>query len=139
MQDPLDTLRSELDERLAELRPLVSEYERLRAAAAALDAIDAGAEAAQPEQPATVRRGAQSQGNGAPKRKRTRSPRGENRAKLLAALNERPGVSVNELAAASGIQRSGVYALLRRLTEEGMADKRDLPGGGAGYALRSAT
>ncbi len=54
--DLLERIRSEIDERLAQLRPLLSEYERLTAAAETLAAVDATplAAAASPPPPAAV-------------------------------------------------------------------------------------
>ncbi len=49
--DLLARIRSEIDERLAQLRPLLSEYERLTAAAETLAAVDAEAEAPYAERP----------------------------------------------------------------------------------------
>jgi hypothetical protein len=64
-----------------------------------------------------------------------RAPRGANREAVLAVVRERPGVTANELAAASGVTGGTLYALLRRLTEQGELAKRELPGGQTGYAL----
>ena len=44
-----------------------------------------------------------------------------------------------ELAAASGVTGGALSALLRRLTEAGELEKRELPGGQTGYALRAET
>src|SRR4051794_12006373 len=66
---------------------------------------------------------------------RARAPRGANREAVLAVVRERPGVSAGELAAASGVSGGTLYALLRRLTEQGELAKRELPGGQTGYVL----
>ncbi len=42
------------------------------------------------------------------------------------------------LASASGIARPTLYNLLNTLTERGELIKRDLPGGGSGYALAAS-
>jgi len=47
--DFLDEKRDEIDDRLAELKPLVDEYNRLRAASAALAGVDGGTRADVPE------------------------------------------------------------------------------------------
>jgi hypothetical protein len=65
----------------------------------------------------------------------TRAPRGANRAAVLAVVRERPGVPTSELAAASGVTGGTLYALLRRLTEQGELARRELPGGHTGYAI----
>jgi hypothetical protein len=66
---------------------------------------------------------------------RARAPRGANREAVLAVVRERPGVTASELAVASGVTGGTLYALLRRLTEQGELDKRELPGGQVGYRL----
>src|SRR4051812_34915156 len=66
---------------------------------------------------------------------RARAPRGANREAVLAVVRERPGVTASELAAASGVTGGTLYALLRRLTEAGELEKRELPGGQTGYAI----
>jgi hypothetical protein len=72
---------------------------------------------------------------GSAKPARARAPRGANREAVLAVVRDRPGVTANELAAASGVTGGTLYALLRRLTEQGELAKRELPGGQTGYAL----
>ena len=66
---------------------------------------------------------------------RARAPRGANREAVLAVVRERPGVTASELAAASGVTGGTLYALLRRLADQGELAKRELPGGQTGYAL----
>jgi hypothetical protein len=68
---------------------------------------------------------------------RARAPRGANREAVLAVVRDRPGVTTSELAAASGVTGGTLYALLRRLTDQGELAKRELPGGQTGYALAS--
>jgi hypothetical protein len=57
---------------------------------------------------------------------------------VLTVVRERPGVTAGELAAASGIRGGTLYSLLGRLTAAGELAKRELPGGGTGYALASS-
>jgi len=57
---------------------------------------------------------------------------------VLRVTGERPGVTARELAAATQVTGGTLYTLLRRLTDEGTLEKRELPGGQAGYALASA-
>jgi hypothetical protein len=64
---------------------------------------------------------------------RGRAPRGANRAAVLGVIGERPGVSARELAAASGVGRGALYALLRTLTERGEIATQQLPSGHTGY------
>ena len=44
-------------------------------------------------------------------------------------------MTASELAAASGVTGGTLYALLRRLTQQGELAKRELPGGQTGYAI----
>jgi hypothetical protein len=54
---------------------------------------------------------------------------------VLAVVRDRPGVTARELAVASGASGGTLYALLRRLTDSGELEKRELPGGQTGYAI----
>jgi hypothetical protein len=67
-----------------------------------------------------------------------RAPRGANRAAVLGVIGERPGVSVRELAAASGVTGGTLYALLRTLGERGEITRQELPSGHTGYALAAS-
>src|SRR5439155_13834422 len=116
-------------ERLAASRAAAQEYERLQAALAALGA---------PATPARARRRPAGPATPAPARRRPaqpRAPRGANREAVLRALEERPGASASELAAASGVDRTALYGLLNRLIERGEVIKEQLPGGATGYRL----
>src|SRR4051812_17717193 len=131
----LDRIHSELRARMRELEPAVGEYEQLQAADAALSGLAPG-----PPTDGRVRATASSDAP-APRRSRpgrtsrTRAPRGANRAAVLLVLSERPGVSVAELAYASGVGRTGLYGLLRTLEQRGEVAKEQLPGGTTGYRL----
>jgi IclR helix-turn-helix domain len=89
--------------------------------------------------PAAGRKGAKRVGRAASGRRGGatggRAPRGANREAVLGAIGERPGVSVRELAAASGVTGGTLYALLRTLTQRGEIDKQQLPSGHTGYTL----
>jgi hypothetical protein len=144
----LDRIGREIRERIEAGCAAVLEYERLEAALRALS--DAGSQATH----AVTGRGQGSVGRrarsaragkreaagaaaaAAPGRKR--APRGANRAAVLEVIAERPGVTTRELAAASRVTGGTLYALLRRLTVEGTVEKRELPGGHAGYALTAS-
>jgi DNA-binding MarR family transcriptional regulator len=69
---------------------------------------------------------------------RWRAPRGANREAVLRIVGERPGVTASELAASSQVTGGTLYTLLRRLLDEGTLEKRELPGGRAGYALATS-
>jgi hypothetical protein len=134
MPDLLDRVTAEIRDRLDASRAAVAEYERLDAARRALDATDGSAAAggrtrrqqsAARGQRRTTRRGSA----------RKRAPRGANRESVLRVVGERPGVTTAELAAASGVERNTLYALLSTLTKRGELECRELPGGKTGYAM----
>ncbi len=114
----IDRRLGEIDEALGGWDDLVQERDRLRAARAVL----VGSEPA--EQPSARAGSAASQG---------RSPRGENRRRLLEAIEQRPGASVGELAEVSGVARPTAYNVLRGLMERGDVQRVDLGGGQSGY------
>jgi MarR family len=70
-----------------------------------------------------------------PRRSSVRAPRGANRAAVLRVLGDRPGVSVAELSAASGVAKPVLYNLLRTLEQRGEITKEQLPGDSTGYRL----
>jgi IclR helix-turn-helix domain len=121
MAELLDRIHAEIRERLAASRGAAQEYERLEAALAALGGPGDAAGAPAPRR--------------ARKPARPRAPRGANREAVLRALEERPGASASELAAASGVNRTVLYGLLNRLIERGEVAKEELPGGTTGYKL----
>jgi DNA-binding transcriptional ArsR family regulator len=129
--DLLDRIRSDVDARLRELRPLVHEHERLQAALRALEGA-AGAASGRPVAGSTgAERG--SVGTARSEPAGPRAPRGANRQAVLAAVRERPGASAAELAAVSGVERTALYGVLRRLLQDGLIDTRELPTGRTGY------
>jgi hypothetical protein len=116
MQDRLREIEAEL----AAVEELVAEKARLERALAAPPFADAA--------PARKARSAR-------RSPRPRAPRGANRAAVHAALETMPGASVGELAAASGVGRPQVYALLRKGIEEGRVRTDELAGGQTGYRI----
>jgi hypothetical protein len=66
---------------------------------------------------------------------RPRAPRGANREAVLRTVAARPGLTVRELTASTGVKPSSLPPLLRTLTDRGELEKRRLPNGQTGYAL----
>jgi len=134
MADFLDEKKREIDARLKELRPLVEEFRRLEAAAAALDGVSGGASRA----PATpARRGRRKAAAAAPAagaRRRGR-PRGSGtRSKqALELVRTRPGITIPEIAEAMGIQQNYLYRVLPSLQKDGLVRKE-----GRGWHPREA-
>ncbi|HEY7962342.1 MAG TPA: hypothetical protein VID29_10505 [Solirubrobacteraceae bacterium] len=140
MTDFLDEKRKEINARLAELRPLIDEYKRLEAAAAALDGVGGGASSARVAAPAApVRRGpgrpkgstnaktkAAKPGRpaGSGRRAGRRKGSGTRAAQALSIVQEQPGVTIPELAARMGIKQNYLYRVLPGLEQEGKVAKQ---------------
>ncbi len=133
----LPRLKREIEARLAELRPIVAEAERLVAAKEALLA-EAEAESAarrraavraslpprngaRPERTngASAAPAAQASANGADDAD-DRAPRGPNQTAILAIVEERPGVSVAEIASVTKIAKPTVATTVSKLKREGV-------------------
>jgi hypothetical protein len=139
--DFLDEKRKEINARLAELRPLIDEYTRLEAAAAALDGVGGGS-VSTPAAPsaAPVRRGpGRPKGStsapkakpgkpgrpaGSGRRAGRRKGSGTRAAQALSIVQEQPGVTIPELAARMGIKQNYLYRVLPGLEQEGKVAKQ---------------
>jgi hypothetical protein len=122
MADFLDEKRSEIGARLKELKPLVEEYQRLEAAAAALDGVPATKAPA--SAPARAPRAAKrrSSGGGGGRRGRPKGS-GTRGAEALALVKESPGITIPELASKMGIKQNYLYRVLPGLAEDGLVAK----------------
>lgn len=138
MPDFLDEKRREINERLAELKPLIDEYSRLQVAAEALGGIaspSANGSAAAPvrrgpgrprgskNRRTTVAKTARSTSRGASGRRR-RSGTGTRAAQALAAIIEQPGITVPELAGKMKVNQTYLYKVLPGLQKEGKIVKQ---------------
>jgi hypothetical protein len=135
----LPRLKREIEARLAELRPIVAEAPRLEAAKSALlaeaAAVDASARRARAPRasngfreelrngaastPLAVTRGA-AEGNGAGAEIDERAPRGANQTAILSIVEERPGVSVAEIASVTKIAKPVVATTVSKLKRDGV-------------------
>ena len=131
MADFLDEKRSEIAARLNELRPLVDEYQRLEAAAAALDGVPANGSAARTTATAAVGRRARSQpaakrpkinGSGTGRRGRPKGT-GTRGAEALALVRAKPGITIPEIAEQMGIKQNYLYRVLPGLADDGLVKK----------------
>ena len=131
MADFLDEKRSEIAARLKELRPLVDEYQRLEAAAAALDGVPANGSAARTTATAAVGRRARSQsaakrpktnGTGTGRRGRPKGT-GTRGAEALALVRAKPGITIPEIAEQMGIKQNYLYRVLPGLADDGLVKK----------------
>jgi hypothetical protein len=130
MADFLDEKRSEIRARLKELKPLVDEYQRLEAAAAALDGVPANAAGVAATGTAVARRAraqsapkrAKSNGNGTGRRGRPKGT-GTRGAEALALVRSKPGITIPEIAEQMGIKQNYLYRVLPGLADDGLVKK----------------
>jgi hypothetical protein len=124
--DFLDEKRNEIAGRMTELKPLVDEYQRLEAAAAALDGVPTLMHAP----PATRRAPARSTAAPARKRRATHGGRrgrpkgsGTRGAEALALVKQTPGITIPEIAEKMGIKQNYLYRVLPGLAADGLVVK----------------
>jgi hypothetical protein len=126
--DFLDEKRNEIGARLKQLQPLVEEYQRLEAAATALDGVSTTAltsGATTGSRRRTPPRAA------APTRKRSASPRRRGRPKgsgtrgveALALVKASPGITIPEIAEKMAIKQNYLYRVLPGLAKDGLVVK----------------
>jgi len=122
MADFLDEKKREIDARLKELRPLVEEYHRLEAAAAALDGVGStGRPAAQARR--GRRRASSSTPASGPRRRGRPRGSGTRSKEALELVRGRPGITIPEIAEAMGIQQNYLYRVLPALQKDGLVRK----------------
>jgi hypothetical protein len=115
MADFLAEKRTEIENRLKELRPLHEEYLKLERAKAALDGLD-GPRRGRPRGSTGTRR----------RRRRGASTRGD---EALSLVRQNPGVSVSELARMMNINPPNyLYRVMANLQSDGAVKKQ-----GKGY------
>jgi len=130
MADFLDEKRKEIQARLKELRPIVEEYELLKAADDALGTLGGnGTPTPTAAAPAATRRPRRTGGGGG-RRGRPRGG-GTRAAQALDLVKNKPGITIPELAEAMGIQQNYLYRVMPGLAEEGKVTKS-----GRGWHLR---
>ena len=133
MADFLDEKKREIDARLKELRPLVEEFHRLEAAAAALDGVPGGGgRAASAPARRARRRAASAAPSGTRRRGRPRGS-GTRSKEALELVRKRPGITIPEIAEAMGIQQNYLYRVLPALQKDGLVRKE-----GRGWHPREA-
>jgi hypothetical protein len=135
MADFLEDKKREIQSRMKELRPLVDEFHRLEAAAAALEGIsDGAAAAAAPRRARGTRaaRGGPTAGSASGRRGRPRGS-GTRAKQALELVRSRPGISIPEMAQAMGIQQNYLYRVLPGLQDDGLVRKE-----GRGWHPRDA-
>jgi hypothetical protein len=136
--DFLDSKRREIAERLRELKPLVEEYHKLEAAAAALEGVGGPSNGSRARGTAATAKRAparRSAAAAAGTRRRGR-PRGSGTRSLqaLELVRTRPGITIPELAKEMGIKQNYLYRVLPGLARDGQVSKR-----GRGWHPKGAT
>jgi hypothetical protein len=142
--DFLDEKRREITDRLKELKPLVDEYNRLEAAASALQSVGGSAAPStrkaarrrRPGRPKTATRravkapkakkvktraktkAARKPGRPAKRRAGRRKGSGTRAAEALTLVKGQPGITIPELAAKMGIKQNYLYRVLPGLEQE---------------------
>ncbi len=148
MTDFLDEKRQEIAERLKELKPAVDEYNRLEAAAAALQGVGGSSATSTATATATTRRRGPGRPRGsvnrkaaaatpaAPKAARKKAGRpagrragrrkgsGTRAAEALSFVQGQPGITIPELAAKMGIKQNYLYRVLPGLEQENKVQKQ---------------
>jgi hypothetical protein len=136
MADLVAQIQRDIERRLQELRPLLAEKEQLEAVLAALTNGHASS--------AVSSAGGRGRGRAAapvPARapyaggRRRRAPRGANREAILKVVQERPGVSAAEVAAATKIAKPTVHTTISQLKRKGILE----PEGANGVKLAKAS
>ena len=149
MADFLDETRAEITSRLNKLKPLVDEYNRLEAAASALDGVGgtstrtpstrkrpgrppgsgrkAAAKAATPKRagkPGRPSKPAAKRGRPTKRRAGRRKGSGARAAEALTAVQAQPGITIKELGAKLGISPNYLYRVLPGLEKEKKVKKQ---------------
>jgi CRP-like cAMP-binding protein len=122
MPDFLEEKKREIDTRLKELRPLVEEFHRLEAAAAALNGLPAGGRPAATATTRRKRRNGASSGSSTGRRGRPRGS-GTRSKQALELVRARPGITIPEIAEAMDIQQNYLYRVLPSLQKDGLVRK----------------
>jgi hypothetical protein len=133
MADFLDEKKREIDARLKELRPLVDEFHRLEAAAAALDGVGTAAGTAAPARRRRRRAAAPAAPSTGPRRRGRPRGSGTRSKQALELVRTRPGITIPEIAEAMGIQQNYLYRVLPALQKDGLVRKE-----GRGWHAREA-
>jgi hypothetical protein len=149
--DFLDQKRKEIADRLKDLKPAVDEYNRLEAAASALEGVGGtaatatatataprrrgpgrprgsvsrkGAAVAAPAKAGRKKAGRPKAGRPAGRRAGRRKGSGTRAAEALSFVQGQPGITIPELAAKMGIKQNYLYRVLPGLEQENKVSKQ---------------
>ena len=130
MSDLVDRIRSELDDRAAQLKPAADEFARLRLAVDALDRLTtptapraaASARADRPPARATPARRRRAAGSG------DRAAPGQTQRRVIEQLRSGPGSTSTAVAHALGISANAAAATISRLVKQGRVRRLETGG-----------
>jgi hypothetical protein len=121
-------------ERLNELKPLVDEYQELEKLAERLGLERTPPAAGQSRRSGRTR--TRSSTRSAPRRATSRRAtpgrKPQRREQVLQLVNQRPGITVPDVAKEIGVDSTGLYRVVRQLQKEGLVSKSGMqltPGG----------
>ena len=131
MADFLEEKKTEISERLDELRPMVEEFHKLEAALRALEGVDAGGgggggggSTSSGRQRRSGGGGGNNSGGGDGNGRRGRPPGSGTRAKEAADIvKANPGITIPEMAQKMGIQQNYLYRVLPDMEKRGEVRK----------------
>jgi CRP-like cAMP-binding protein len=134
-RDFVDETRHEIGARLRELKPIVDEYHRLEAAAAALDGVFKSSTSTRPVRRTATRTSSPARKRGASHGARRGRPKGSGTrgAEALALVRANPGITIPEIAEKMGIKQNSLYRVLPGLAEDGLVTKQ-----GRGWMAKDA-
>ena len=121
MADLVGQIQRDIEQRLADLRPLLAEKEQLEAVLAALKTEGANGGSATPRRTRSVSAAPAARAPYAGG-KRQRAPRGANREAILQVVRERPGVSAAEVADVTKIAKPTVHTTISQLKRKGILE-----------------
>ena len=126
MTEFLDEKRAEIGARLKELKPLVTEYERLEAATAALEGVSSRPAPAAPAKRSRARvKKPSGENSAATVSGRRGRPKGSGKRadEALALVTAKPGITIPEIAEQMGIKQNYLYRVLPSLADAGRVKK----------------
>ncbi len=122
MSDFLEDKKSEIRDRLAQLREAVQEAERLEAALAALEGVSGSAPVSRKRAPAK-RSSSRSRNNGASGKRGRPKGSGPRAKQALETVKGKPGITIPELAETMGMQQNYLYRVMPDLQKQGLVRK----------------
>jgi predicted HTH transcriptional regulator len=127
MADLVGQIQRDIEQRLAELRPLLEEKDQLEAVLAALTNGGNGDRTERPRRRAAAAAPAAARAPYAGGKSR-RAPRGANREAILAVVRERPGISAAEVADVTQIAKPTVHTTISQLKRKGILESEGANG-----------